>query len=113
MKPAQISTTIAEGWKKEAFLSSPDAALPETFKLKVNQKAILESIRSVIASETLVMHEPCVDDFFVNGEPSGEVKNTKILEDWLLHIDCLLEKAESEKSKTLASCTFDHSRSRY
>jgi hypothetical protein len=103
MKPS-ISTTIAESWKKEiSFLSSPDAttALPETFKLNVNQKAIHDSIRSVIASETLVMHEPCVEDFFVNGEASGEVKNTKILEDWLLHIDCLLEKAENEKSINL------------
>jgi hypothetical protein len=65
----------------------------------VNQKVTQNSIRSTIPTETLIMHEPCFADFFVNGESAGVVENTKILEDWLLHIDCLLEKAECEKSK--------------
>lgn len=75
----------------------------ESYQMKVNESVMKNSIRSIIPSETLIMHEPCIADFFVNGESAGVVGNIKILEDWLLHIDCLLEKAECEKSMNLTS----------
>jgi ribosomal protein L4 len=111
MRLNEVSNGIRESWKSEEKLTNKNqegelqvnsgghGALPETYKLKVNQKVIHDSIRSMIPSETLIMHEPCIADFFVNGESAGVVDNTKILEDWLMHIDCLLEKAECEKSK--------------
>lgn len=86
---------IIEKWNQEI---SNQTVLPETIKLKINQHSVHESIRSIVPSETLVMHEPTHTDFFLNGESSGIVENSRILEEWLLHIDYLIEKVETEKS---------------
>mmetsp|Transcript_1180 Transcript_1180/g.1195 ORF Transcript_1180/g.1195 Transcript_1180/m.1195 type:complete len:207 (+) Transcript_1180:18-638(+) len=86
---------IIEKWNQEI---SNQTVLPETIKLKINQHSVHESIRSIVPSETLVMHEPTHTDFFLNGESSGIVENSRILEEWLLHIDYLIEKVETEKN---------------
>lgn len=90
-----IRNEIIEKWNQEI---SNQSVLPETIKLKINQHSVHESIRSIVPSETIVMHEPIFSDFFLNGESSGIVENKKILEEWLLHIDYLIEKVETEKS---------------
>lgn len=88
---------IIEKWNKE-ITNNTTTILPETIKLKINQHSVHETLRSIVPSETLVMHEPTYTDFFLNGESSGVVENSRILEDWLSHIDYLIEKAETEKS---------------
>lgn len=98
-----VTKVLRESWKNEinpieSFEKKNGVLSAQTLQYNIDNKNIHHSNLSSVPSETIMLHEPCIDDFFMNKEDGvGIVDNTEILEDWLLHIDCLLEKAEHEK----------------
>lgn len=78
-------------------MNGKEQPLNTTFKLSLTTRD-LEDTNSLVAVENLVMNEPHYSDFFINGRPAGVVTDHDVMEGWILHIDDLLEKAESEPS---------------
>mmetsp|Transcript_25097 Transcript_25097/g.37002 ORF Transcript_25097/g.37002 Transcript_25097/m.37002 type:complete len:214 (+) Transcript_25097:93-734(+) len=70
--------------------------LGDTFKLTVSSHEVDRPTTGIVATESLIMHPPSYSDFFIDGKSAGEVDDVSILEDWLLHIDDLMDKAKTE-----------------
>jgi tetratricopeptide (TPR) repeat protein len=81
----------------EVKTGGKEQPLTSTFKLSLTSRD-LENTNSLVAVENLVMNEPHFSDFFINGRPAGMVHDPTVLEAWILHIDDLLEKVETEIS---------------